>query len=106
MDDPLPVRLGHGAGQGLDQPRRLAGRPRGAVEPVGQAPAADVLHLEVGEAVVLADVEDLDDVGVLELGDGLGLGQEAGGGLGRRRGAPARIIFRATGRLSRTWRAW
>ena len=31
---------------------------------------------------MLADVEDLDDVGVLELGDGLGLGQEAGGGLG------------------------
>ena len=55
---------------------------RGAVEPVGQAPAADELHLEVGEAGVLVDVEDLDDVGVLELGDGLGLGQEPGGGLG------------------------
>ena len=31
---------------------------------------------------MLVDVEDLDDVGVLELGDGLGLGQEPGGGLG------------------------
>ena len=36
---------------------------------------------------MLADVEDLDDVGVLELGDGLGLGQEAGGGLAA--GVPA-----------------
>ena len=31
---------------------------------------------------MLADVVDLDDVGVLEPGDGLGLGEEAGGGLG------------------------
>ena len=31
---------------------------------------------------MLVDVEDLDDVRVLELGDGLGLGEEAGGGLG------------------------
>ena len=31
---------------------------------------------------MLADVVDLDDVGVLEPGDGLGLGQEADGGLG------------------------
>ncbi len=30
---------------------------------------------------MLVDVEDLDDVGVLELGDGLGLGEEADGGL-------------------------
>jgi hypothetical protein len=29
---------------------------------------------------VLVDMVDLDDVGVVELGDGLGLGQEAGGG--------------------------
>jgi hypothetical protein len=30
---------------------------------------------------MLVDVEDLDDVGVLEPGDGLGLGEEAVGGL-------------------------
>ena len=59
-----------------------------AVEPAGEAAAVDVLHLEVGKSVVLADVKDLDDVRVLEPGDRLGLGKEPGGSLADRRGAP------------------
>ena len=42
---------------------------------------ADELHLEVRVPAVLVDVEDLDNVGMLEPGDGLGLGDEAEGGL-------------------------
>ena len=54
---------------------------------VVQAAALDVLQLEVGQAVGLADVVDLHDVGVLQAGDGLRLGQEADGGLGAGMGA-------------------
>ena len=82
VDDPQPVRLGDAAGQRLDQRRRPPRRPGGAVEPPVQAAALDILQLEEGQAVGLADVVDLDDVGVLEPGDGLGLGEEADGGDG------------------------
>ena len=67
---------------GFDQPGRPPRRPGRAVEPAVQAAAVDVLQLEERQAVGLADVVDLDDVGVLQAGDGLGLGQEAGDGLG------------------------
>ena len=80
MDDPEPVRLGDGLRQHLDEPGRPSGRPGGAVEPLAQAAPLDVLQLEVGEPVGLADVVDLHDVGVLQAGNGLRLGQEAGGG--------------------------
>ncbi len=46
-------------------------------------PPSTILQLEEGQAVGLADVVDLHDVGVLQPGDGLRLGQEAGGRLGR-----------------------
>ena len=82
MDDPQPVRLVDGAGQRLDQPGRVAGRPGGAVEAVGQAAPGDVLQREVRAAVVVAEGVDLDDVRVVQPGDGLGLGQEADGRLG------------------------
>ena len=42
----------------------------------GEAAALDVLEREVGQAVVLADLVDLDDVRVLDRGDGPGLGLE------------------------------
>ena len=71
------------AGQRLDQPSPPAAAARGCRRAArSRLPPADVLQLEEGQAVGLADVVDLDDVGVLELGDGLGLGQEAGGGDG------------------------
>ena len=63
------------AGQGVPSSRSV------------QAAPVDVLQLEVGQAVGLADVVDLHDVGVLQAGDGLRLGQEAGGGLGAGVGA-------------------
>src|SRR5262245_50487081 len=44
----------------------LARRQRRALEPARQAAAAAELQREVGQAVVLADFVDLDDVGVLQ----------------------------------------
>ena len=77
MNDPQPVRLMDGAGEGLDQPGRVPRRPRRAVEPVGQAAPGDVFHLEVRAAVAVAEGEDLDDVGMVQPRDRLGLGQES-----------------------------
>ena len=64
----------------LGGPLRQPGR---AVEPLVQAAAGQVLQLEERQAAGLADGVDLDDVRVLELGDRLGLAEEAGDGLGR-----------------------
>ena len=80
------------AGQGVPSSRR------------SRLPPGDVLQLEEGQAVGLADVVDLDDVGVLELGDGLGLGQEADRGDGVGVGA-GQDHLQAQGRFRRTWRA-
>ena len=57
------------AGQGVPSSRR------------SRLPPSTILQLEEGQAVGLADVVDLHDVGVLQAGDGLRLGQEADGGL-------------------------
>jgi hypothetical protein len=46
------------------------------VEDQIHAEALDKLHDVVGLAVVLADAEDRDDVGVVQLGRGLGLALE------------------------------
>src|SRR5262249_44994607 len=54
------------------------GGPGHAGELPLQAAAVHELQAEVGPALVLADLVDLDDVGVLEPGGGLGLGLEAG----------------------------
>ena len=64
--------------------RRLLRRQRRAGELPVQAAAGAELQREEGQAVVLADLEDLHDVGVLQAGDGLRLGAEAGQ-VGRRR---------------------
>ena len=87
MDDAALVGGVHGPGQRLDQRGRLA--RAAAASPsslLGQAAAVHELQREEGLAVVLADLVDLDDVGVLQAGDGLGLGAEAGQLLRRRRG--------------------
>jgi hypothetical protein len=55
---------------------RLPGRPGRAVQPPVQAAAVDIFQLEERQTVGHSDVVDLHDVGVLEAGDGLGLGQE------------------------------
>ena len=52
----------------------------------GEAAAVDEFEAEVGQATGLADLVDLDDVGVLEAGDGLGLHVEPRQGDRGRRG--------------------
>ncbi len=78
MNDAGPVDRVHGAGQGFDQ---LGGPPR-RLRPVAgvavEAAAVRVLHHEIVPAFMLADFKDLHDVGVLQAGDGLDLGAEAG----------------------------
>ena len=81
MDDPPAVRLGDGPRQGLDQPGRPFGRPGGAVELLRQAAPLQVFELEIGPVVVVAEAVDLDDVGMAQLRDRLGLGEEANGRL-------------------------
>ena len=61
-----------GAGEGLDGPGGLRDVLRPAVDPLGEAAAVDEFERQVGEAAGLTDVVDLDDIGVLEAGDGLG----------------------------------
>ena len=96
VDDALLVGGVHGPGQRLDQ-RGGLGRAAAACRPAAAArlPPVDELQREERQAVVLADLVDLDDVGVLQPGDRLGLGAEAGQ-LAGPAWPPARIIFRAT----------
>ena len=61
------------SGEHLDGPGRFARVHLRRREPGRQGPAAAVLEGEIGEAVVLSDVVDLDDVRMLEPGDGLAL---------------------------------
>ena len=46
MDDPAGVGVVDGPGEQLDQPGRVPGRPRDALEVLGQAPAVHELHPE------------------------------------------------------------
>jgi hypothetical protein len=82
VNDAPIVGHGHCPGQ---QPDGLGGgarRLRAAGDPPGEAATLDEFQREEGEAVVLADLKDLHDVGVLELGHGFRLGMEAGQLLG------------------------
>ena len=88
VDDPEAVGLGDGPRHRLDQPGGLGGGPRGPVGGVGEAAAGQVFQLEEGDPGHLADAIDLDDVGVPEPGDRLGLGAEPRGG--RRAAVPGR----------------
>ena len=77
----MPCVVGrlHGPGQRLDQrapPRAAAAACRASF--CVQAAAVAELQREERQAVVLADLVDLHDVRVLQPGDGLGLGAEAG----------------------------
>ena len=77
MDDPPIVGHRHGARQGLDE---LGGRPgtrRALADPLVETASVDQLQREERQAVVLAGLVDLDDIGMRELGDGLGLGAES-----------------------------
>ena len=100
-----PVGLGDRAGQWLDQGRGAPRRPGSAVDRLVEAAAGHVLELEKRQAVDLADGVDLDDVGVLEPGDGLSLAPEPEECVGIGVGA-GQDHLQGTGRLSRTCRAW
>ncbi len=63
----------------------LLQRDRAFTQAVGKSFAFEVLHDQVGSAVVLADVVEVTDVRMVEGGDGAGFAFEAGGefGVGR-----------------------
>jgi hypothetical protein len=71
------VRVVNGPRHLHEQTRRLARPLQQARHGRRQVPAVNELHAEVLLAVVLADLVDGDDVGVVERGDGLGLPAEA-----------------------------
>ena len=87
VDVALAVDEVEGRGH-VRQPARQspARRGRGArcrsAQPVLEAAAGEVLHDGEGDAVVLADVEDLDDVRVGQRDQRADLAGEAGGELG------------------------
>ena len=78
VDHPVPVREGerggHAGTDGGDLARRHA---LGIAQDGGERPALDVLHDDEVGAVVLPPVEDRDDVGVGQVGGGLGFPAEA-----------------------------
>ena len=83
MNDSLTVGVMDGAGQGFDPGSSLTRRLGSAAQPRGQQVAFDELQREVRarEAVasfVFARLEELHDMGMLQPGDRLGLGAEAG----------------------------
>ena len=82
VDDALKVDIVHGARQLLSQHRRVPGRQGLVRQLLGEAATRTEFHGEEGQALVFADLVDLHDVGVLQLGNGLALGLEAGQLLG------------------------
>ena len=79
MDDPGIVQGGHAAAHLVEDADRLVDREHPALvlhEPVVQVVALDVLHRDVGRALVLAHVEHLHDVHVPHAGHRSRLGNE------------------------------
>ena len=76
MDDAALVGGVHGPGQHLRLPGRLGNRLRFPLELLVEAAPIHELQREEGLPVALAHFVNLDDVGVLQAGDGLGLGAE------------------------------
>ena len=77
VDDPVAVGVGQGDGHvGADLGRPVGVHGAGRAQDGGQGPAVDELHDDEVGAVVLAPVEDGDDVRVGQVGGGLGLAAE------------------------------
>ena len=76
VDDAALVGVVDGLGHLGHQPGRLARRQRAVGGLLGQAAALDEAHAEVVLALVLADLVDRHDVGVVEVGGRLGLDVE------------------------------
>ena len=77
VDDSHRVGRAHRPGQQIDEPGRLFGRLRDAVDFAGQAAAVDVFQRKVGPTALFSDLINLHDVRVLDARDRLGLGAEA-----------------------------
>ena len=73
VEDPALMGVVHRLRDDRDQPGRGADVAAEVAEPLVEAGAGDQLHAEVMQAPALADLEDRDDVGVVELRDRLGL---------------------------------
>src|SRR5215475_8713262 len=78
VDHPGLVGRLHASRQFLHQESGLAGWHRGGGQLLVQAAAGAELQREEEQALVIANLEDLYDVGVLQAGDGLCLVAEAG----------------------------
>ena len=78
MDDAGLVRMRQTRADLFDQ-LHLPQHGQGRTQPqhVGKGFAADVLHRDEGQALVLTDVEDRDDIGVAETSGGGRLAREA-----------------------------
>jgi hypothetical protein len=78
VDDPAPVRVAQRLREGArDLARLVGGEAAHAGEPRAEILAAAQLHHQKGEAVRLAGLEDVDDVGVREAARDLPLAQQA-----------------------------
>ena len=77
MDHALPMGIFDGLGHRGHQFRRFLGRQRPLGQPGGQALTVDVAHREVVLSLVLADLENRHDVGMVEQGRRLRLGMKA-----------------------------
>ena len=78
MDHLVLVRHVHRTGKDLDDPGGLVDRLGLAADLLGEAAAGEEFEREIGQAVVFADLEDLDDVGVFDRGDRFRLDLEPG----------------------------
>jgi hypothetical protein len=104
VDDALLVRGGQRLGNLRPDLERLRQRQRALLQPVGERFAGEVLHDEVGPAILLPHVVERTDVGVLESGDGPRLALEAGPQRGSE-ASSAESTLRATVRSRRVSRA-
>ena len=78
MDDAIGMRGLHGPRQHFDKLCRQTRRLRRAIEVLGQAAAGHVLQDKIRPARNLADIVNLDDIGMLQPRDDIGLGAKAG----------------------------
>ena len=70
VDDAVTMSVVHGPGRVADHAGALPGRQRSLGEDGGEARPVDVAHREVMQPLMLADLEERHDAGVIELGGG------------------------------------
>jgi len=89
VQDTLLVGMVHGAGDDCHQPSRCSRVAVIFLEPFRQVPSFDQLHAEKAATAFLADPVDRHDVGMVEVGDRLGLVAE-----------PSRVVSARTGSVA------